>query len=107
MNTTKSKKKNSYISNYNSKDIKILPANYLGLGHTWHLIWCFRNAYFELNGEKKKNLNKSKSMKNNSVKSNLEQRIYQGISVSLRFKLQNAKSTSKIKVKIYIVDDIV
>ena len=57
--------------------------------------------------EPRRNLNKSKSTKNNSAKSNMEQRTYQSISVSLRFKPQNGKNTSKIKVKISIVDDIV
>ena len=46
-------------------------------------------------------------MKDNSTKSNLEQVIYQSISVSFNFKLENGKNTSKIKVKISIVDDIV
>ena len=54
-----------------------------------------------------KNLNKSKSMKDNSTKSNLEQVIYQSISVSFKYKLENGNNTSKIKVKICIVDDIV
>ena len=101
------KKKKSYLRNYKSKAIKTLATNYLEFGHTWLQIWWFGNAYFELIGEKKKNLNKFKSMKDNSPKSNLAQVIYQSISVSFKFKLQNGKNTSKIKVKISIVGDIV
>ena len=82
----KSKNTFSYLPNYKSKDIRALTTNYLGVGHTWLQILCFRNAYFELNGKKKKNLNKSKSMKDNSTKSNLEQIIYQIISASFKFK---------------------
>ena len=43
-----------------------------------------------------KNLNKSKSMKDNSTKPNLEQIVYRCISVSFKFKLLNGKNTSKI-----------
>ena len=46
-------------------------------------------------------------MKDNSTKSNLEQVINQSISVSFKYKLENGNNTSKIKVKICIVDDIV
>ena len=99
------KKKHFHI--FQAKKAKTLAANYLGLGHTWLYIWCFRNAYFELIWEKKKNLNKSKSIEDNSRKSNLEQVIYRYISVSFKFKIQNGKNNSKIKVKISMVDDIV
>ena len=53
------KKKHFHIFQ-TTKDIDTLAANYLGLEHSWLQIWCFRNPYFELIGEKKKNLKKSK-----------------------------------------------
>ena len=46
-------------------------------------------------------------MKDSSTKSNLERVSYQSISISFKFKIQNGKNTSKVKFKIFIVDNIV